>query len=453
MKKGDIIEVDIKEFEFPGTGIGYIDGIKVKVEKALEGQRVKARIIKKNKERIIAKRIEVVRNADYETEPECAHFGNCGGCFFQTVPYELQVIRKGKDVQKILKENGIWVKEFQGIEGSPENYGYRNKMEYTFGDEEKNGKMALGMHKKGSFMNIVTTDDCKLVHNDFNRILKTVLAFFCEKEYPFYNKKTHRGLQRNLIIRRGEKTKELLINIVTTSQMEFDKAGLVTGLLGLDLEGKIEGIVHTINDNVSDFVYCDELSVIWGRDHYFEELLGLKFKVSPFSFFQTNTLGAEKLYAKVLEYIGEDAHKRIFDLYSGTGTIGQIAALKAGEVIGIELVEEAVEAANENAKLNGLDNCTFIAGDVLEQLEKIKVKPDLIIMDPPRVGVSPKALNKILSYGVKQMIYVSCNPKSLAENLTVLQDAGYTVEKVKVFDNFPHTGHVELVALMSRVEK
>jgi len=322
-------------------------------------------------------------------------------------------------------------------------------MEYTFGDEEKNGKMALGMHKKGSFMNIVTTDDCKLAHHDFNMILKTVFEFFCDKEYPFYNKKTHQGLQRNLIIRRGEKTKELLINIVTTSQMEFDREELVTGLTALDLEGKIVGIVHTINDNVSDFVYCDELSVLWGRDHYFEELLGLKFKVSPFSFFQTNTLGAEKLYAKVLEYIGGDEHKRIFDLYSGTGTIGQIAALKAGEVIGIELVEEAVEAANENAKLNGLDNCTFIAGDVLDQLEKIKEKPDLIIMDPPRVGVSSKALNKILSYGVKQMIYVSCNPRSLAENLTVLQDAGYTVEKVKLFDNFPHTGHVEVIIMMT----
>ncbi len=449
MKKGDIIEVEIQDFIFPDTGIGYIEGVKVKVQKALQGQKVKAKIIKKNKERIVAKTVEVVKRADYEKDAFCSHFGDCGGCFFQTVPYNQQVIMKGKEVHRILKEQGIWIKEFQGVEGSPENVGYRNKMEFTFGDEAKGEKPALGMHKKGSFMNIVTTDQCKLAHEDFNVITSAVLSFFSEK-YPFYHKKTHLGLQRNLIIRRGERTKELLVNIVTTSQMGFDQEQLVNVLLGLELEGSIVGIVHTISDSISDFVYCDQLEVLWGRNHYYEELLGLKFKISPFSFFQTNPLATEKLYAEVLEYLNDLEDKTVLDLYSGTGTIAQVVALKAKKVIGIELVEEAVQVAKENANLNGLENCTFIAGDVFEQVDKIDEKPEVIILDPPRVGVLPKALNKILDYKVKHMVYVSCNPKSMAENLAVLQEAGYIVEKVKVFDNFPHTGHVETIAKLVR---
>ncbi len=449
MKKGDIIEVEIQDFIYPNTGIGYIDGLKVKVDRALKGQKVKAKIVKKNKERIVAKTVELIRKADYETDAHCSHFGECGGCFFQTVPYQQQVIMKGREVQRILKEHDIWVEEFQGIEGSPEHIGYRNKMELTFGDESKGGKPSLGMHKKGSFMNIITTDRCKLAHEDFNVITKAALDFFSER-YPFYNKKTHIGFQRNLIIRRGEKTKELLVNIVTTSQMTFDKEQLVNVLKGLELEGNIVGIIHTINDSVSDFVYCDRLEVLWGRDYYYEELLGLKFKISPFSFFQTNPLATEKLYAKILEYIEDLDNKIVFDLYSGTGTIGQIVALKAEKVIGIELVEEAVEVANENVKLNHLNNCTFVAGDVFEQLDKIEEKPEVIILDPPRVGVLPKALNKILEYRVKHIIYVSCNPKTLAENISVMQNVGYTVKKLKVFDNFPHTGHVETVCLMSK---
>ncbi len=449
MKKGDIIEVEIQDFIYPNTGIGYIDGVKVKVDRALKGQRVKAKIVKKNKEQIVAKTVELIKKADYETDAPCSHFGECGGCFFQTVPYQQQVIMKGREVQRILKEHGIWIEEFQGIEGSPENIGYRNKMEFTFGDESKDGKPALGMHKRGSFMNIITTDQCKLVHEDFNIITKASLVFFSER-HPFYNKKTHIGLQRNLIVRRGEKTKELLVNIVTTSQMNFDREGFVDVLRALELESRIVGIVHTVNDSVSDFVYCDKLEVLWGRDHYYEELLGLKFKISPFSFFQTNPLSTEKLYAKVLEYIDDLDHKIVFDLYSGTGTISQIVALKAEKVIGIELVEEAVNMANENAKLNDLDNCTFIAGDVFEQLDRVHEKPEVIILDPPRAGVLPKALNKIIEYRAGHIIYVSCNPKSLAENLAVIQDAGYTVKKVKVFDNFPHTGHIETVCLLAR---
>lgn len=357
---------------------------------------------------------------------------------------------KGLEVKRLLDEKGIFVKDFQGVEGSPSPFGYRNKMEYTFGDESKDGKRSLGMHKQGSFMTIITTDACKLVHEDYNKLLRIVLDYFNEKEYPFYHKKSHTGLQRNLIIRRSEKTKEILVNIVTTSQMDFDKEELVKRILECDLEGSITGIVHTINDNLADSVNCDSLNILWGNDYYMEEILGFKFKVSPFSFFQTNSEATEKLYSTVLDYMGGGYYENVFDLYCGTGTIGQIVSSRAENVVGIEIIEEAVVAANENVKINNLDNCQFIAGDVFEKLDELDKNPDLIVLDPPRAGVSKKALKKIITYHVKNIIYVSCNPKTLAENLVDLQEAGYQVERLKVFDNFPQTPHCEVIVRLER---
>ena len=445
MKRGDIIEVYIEDFIFPSTGIGYYNDKLVKVEKALKGQTVNARVKKKNSERIIAKTDEVIKKADYEVDDVCVHFNNCGGCSFQTIPYELQVEMKGNYVKDIFNQNNIEVKQFDTVERSPKDLAYRNKMEFTFGDEVMNGPMTLGMHKRGSFMTIVTTDQCRIVNDDFNKILRGTIDYFTALETPFYHKKRAEGLLRNLIVRKGEKTGEIIVNLVTTSQLEYDKAAFCDMLKAIELEGKIVGIVNTINDNVADFVYCDRLDILWGQDYFYEEVLDLKFKISPFSFFQTNTLATEKLYTTVLDYIDDLDDKLVFDLYSGTGSIGQIAALKADKVIGIEIVEEAVEAAKVNAKLNSLDNCEFMAGDVLKVIDEVKEKPDIIIIDPPRMGVHVKALKKIIDFNCKHMIYVSCNPKTLGENLVELTEAGYTVEKVKVFDNFPHTGHIETV--------
>ncbi len=379
----------------------------------------------------------------------CRHNEGCGGCIYQEMPYQDQVILKGKEVLRLLDEKNIDYGKYLGIEGSPKRTAYRNKMEYTFGDEVKNGEMTLGMHKKGRFMSIVTVDECQLVDQDFNEILKATLNFCNEKGYGYYHKKSHMGLMRNLIVRKGEHTGELLVNAVTSSQSEFDGTGFTELILSLPLQNKIVGILHTINDRVADFVYCDQLQVLWGRDYYMEEIMTLKFKVSAFSFFQTNILAVEKLYTEALALIKDLDGKTVFDLYCGTGTITQTLALRAKKAIGVEIVEEAVEAARENAKLNGLDNCEFIAGDVLEVLDRLEEKPDVIVVDPPRVGIHPKALEKILSYGVKQIIYISCNPKSLVENLSFAQYYGYKAVSVKAFDNFPNTKHIECVVLMT----
>ena len=382
----------------------------------------------------------------------CRDYKLCGGCSYQGVPYEEQLSNKEGEVKALLDRKDIHYGEFFGIEPAPSRYGYRNKMEYTFGDFEKDGPMTLGMHRKKHFMSIVTVDECQLVHEDFNRILAATLGFATGNGYTHYNKRTHKGLMRHLIIRRGVRTGELLVNIVTSSEEGFDEEGFVKELLSLELENEIVGILHTVNDRLADAVYCDELKILYGHDYYREKIMGLEFSVSAFSFFQTNVEAVENLYLYATGLIGDIEDKTVFDLYCGTGTISQALAKRAGRVVGVEIVEESVEAAKRNAALNGLSNCEFIAGDVFEVLESISEKPDAIIVDPPRVGMSAEAIEKITGYGVDQIVYISCNPKSLADNLYYMQYRGYEIVSVRAFDNFPGTKHTECVSLLQKVK-
>ncbi len=260
----------------------------------------------------------------------------------------------------------------------------------------------------------------------------------------------HKGYLRNLVVRKGINTNEMMVNIVTSSQEDFDMTEYKEMLLSLGLEAELVSILHTINDGLADAVNCDELRVLHGRDYIQEELLGLKFKISPFSFFQTNTKGAEELYKIAREFVGEHNDKVVFDLYSGTGTIGQVMAGKAKKVYGIELIEEAVDAANKNAKLNGLTNCEFIAGDVAKTVNKLKAKPDIIIVDPPRPGVHKDAIRDIANFDSKEIVYISCNPKTLVLDLVEFKKYGYEVEKVKLMDMFPNTPHVETVVKIQK---
>ena len=380
----------------------------------------------------------------------CPHREFCGGCIHQGTAYSEQLKEKEKEVLRLLQDKGVTPEKIDPIEGCPSAFCYRNKMEYTFGDFVKDGEMTLGMHRKKNFMSIVTVDNCQLVDPDFNIILKAVLDFSVEKGYTFYHKRSHSGLLRNLIIRKGIRTGELLVNIVTTSEEGFDEDKFTKMLLSLTLDNEIVGVLRTYCDSLADAVVPDSLKTLYGRDYYMEKLLGLDFKVSAFSFFQTNVEAAERLYTEALALVDSFEGKKAFDLYCGTGTISQVLALKAREVLGIELVEEAVDAATENAALNGLDNCRFIAGDVFKVLNEVSDKPDVIVVDPPRVGIQPKALDKIISYGVKEIVYISCNPKTLAENLRYLDYYGYKCKYLKPFDNFPMTKHTECIALLSR---
>jgi 23S rRNA (uracil1939-C5)-methyltransferase len=379
---------------------------------------------------------------------QCKHTEWCGGCLYQGMPYDEQLQLKQNEMKSLLFANGIEPRAVAPIVGSPDCYRYRNKMEYTFGDLVKDGPMTLGMHRKGNFMSVVTVESCQLVHEDFNTVLAATLRF-CEP-YPKYHKKQHTGLLRNLILRRGVRTGELLINIVTSGEPGFDEQGFIAMLLALPVSSNIVGILRTINDGVSDAVNCDELKILHGRDYYLEKILGLDFKVSAFSFFQSNVEAVEVLYNEALNLIPDLDGKIVFDLFCGTGTIAQAMAKKAKEAIGIELIEEAVAAAKENAARNGLTNCTFLAGDVFDVLENVSIKPDVIVMDPPRMGVREKALNRIIDYGVDEIVYISCNPKTLVQNLVQLQSRGYEVEYLRTFDNFPFTKHIESIVLLKR---
>lgn len=449
MKKGDILEGVVGKVEFPNKGIVTVEGKDIVVKNTIPGQKIKFGINKARKGKMEARLLEVLEKAENEIQPDCPHFGECGGCTYRNLSYEDQIALKEKQLSELLAKAGC-EHTFEGVKTSPTANEYRNKMEFSFGDAFKDGPLSLGMHKRGSFYDIVAVRECKLVDEDYRKILGTTLDYFAGTQLKFFHKMTHVGFLRHLLVRKAVKTGEILIDIVTTTQEQFDFTEWVNLLTSLELKGKIAGIIHTSNDSLADVIKDEGTEILYGQDFFYEELLGLKFKISPFSFFQTNSLGAEVLYDTAREYIGDTENKKIYDLYSGTGTIAQILAPVASHVTGVEIVEEAVEAAKENAALNNLSNCDFIAGDVLKVLDSLTEKPDLIVLDPPRDGIHPKALPKIIAYGVERMVYISCKPTSLVRDLEVLQQAGYVVERSVGVDMFPATGNIETVCLLSR---
>lgn len=454
MKKGQIFEGIIERVDFPNKGAVYVpeEDKYVTVKNGIPGQKIRFVINKFKRGNAEGRLLEVLEKSPQETrQPVCSIFPECGGCIYQTMPYEEQMKMKEGQIRRIMDEavRGSYV--FEGVKPSPKEFGYRNKMEFSFGDEYKDGPLSLGLHKKGSTYDVLTAADCRLVHEDMDKILVCVLEYFRKRNVSYYKKMQHVGYLRHLLLRRGDTTGEILVNLVTTTQEEYDLEPLVSELLDLELEGKIVGILHILNDSLSDVVKSDETRILYGQDFFYEKLLGLKFKITPFSFFQPNTRGAEVLYETVREYIGDIHDMTVFDLFSGTGTISQVLAPVAKKVVGVEIVEEAVEAAKENAKRNGISNCKFIAGDVFQVLDAIEEKPDVIVLDPPRDGIHPKALPKILDYGVEKIVYISCKMTSLARDLEMMQLAGYRVEKMTAVDQFCETVHLETVVLLSKL--
>lgn len=497
LKKGSVYEGKVEKVDFPNKATVWVtddDGQKEKaiVKNAIPGQTVRFCVNKKRKGHCEGRLMEVVEKSPLETNPACPHFGKCGGCTYQTVAYEEQLKIKSAQVEKLLSEVVSGELPFEGIIGSPVTEEYRNKMEFSFGDEYKDGPLALGLHKRNSMYDIVPVTECKIIDEDYRKILTCVQDYAIEKELPFQHKLSHEGYLRHLLVRKSVKTGQILVDIVTTTQIEHDFTELVNRLTSIEYKGTLTGVLHTFNDSLADAVINEKTELLYGQDYIEEELLGLRFKITPFSFFQTNSLGAEVLYSKAREYVlsggfgdvagvddtgaasavgnsdaavtakaagnvevqGNAGSKPvIYDLYTGTGTIAQMLSPVASKVIGVEIVAEAVEAAKKNAAQNGLTNCEFIADDVLKALDNIEIKPDFIVLDPPRDGIHPKALEKIIDYGVDRMVYISCKPTSLARDLVTLQERGYKVEKCCCVDMFPNTGHVETVCLLSKLHE
>lgn len=465
MKKGQVLTGIVERVDFPNKGIVATEEGSCTVKNVLPGQKVTFMVSKKRNGRAEGRLLQVEEHSPLEMGSPCPHFGDCGGCTYLSLPYEEQLKIKEAQVYRLLErvlagQEQEW--RFEGIKGSPVQFSYRNKMEFSFGDEYKDGPLALGMHKRGSFYDIVTVGECRIADEDYREILSFTRDYF--DGTSFYHRLRREGYLRHLLVRKAVKTGEILIALVTTSRshgLQGEETARLEEwkdkLLNLDLTGEITGVLHIVNDSVADVVQSDRTDILYGRDYFYEELLGLKFRISTFSFFQTNSLGAEVLYKTARDYIGDlnadgeakKPEKVVFDLYSGTGTIAQLMAPVAKKVIGVEIVEEAVEAARRNAELNGLHNCEFVAGDVLKVLDEIEEKPDLIILDPPRDGVHPKALKKIIGYGIDRLVYISCKPTSLARDLEVFLENGYVVEKAVAVDQFPWTGNVETVCLLS----
>ena len=463
MKRGDIVTGIVGSTTFPNHGHIMVDGTKIRVKGVLPGQEVEVAIKRSSKEKAEGILRRVVTPSPLESEtPACPQFGTCGSCTLQCMPYEEQLKLKEDHIRKLLSpairnaDECAWLP----IAGSPSSYEYRNKMEFTFGDEYRDGPLTLGQHKKGSMYDLVSAECCCLVDEDVRSIVRETLRYAEENGLPFYHKMRKEGYLRHLLVRKAKITGEILVDVVTTTQLEHDWSGWASKIAALPFVGQLKGVLHTVNDAVADTIINEGTSVLYGQDCITEKLLGLTFTISAFSFFQTNSEGAEVLYSAVRDRVlkvtggsaGDAASQRgvIFDLYSGTGTIGQLLAPVARKVVGIEIVEEAVVAARANAELNGLTNCEFIAGDVLKKLDEVTERPDFIVLDPPREGVNPKALTKILAYGVDHMVYISCKPTSLANDLGAIQDAGYRVVSVQPVDMFPQTPHCEVVVLLKK---
>ena len=405
------------------------------------------------------------REVPMEIEAPCALYGSCGGCRILGLPYDKQLKMKADLVKGLLSDvcgedeiNDIW----EGVIPSPDQLEYRNKMELSFGDEVKDGPLTLGMHAMGSFYTVHSAAGCMLVSADFRAVIAATEAYFREKEIGIFNKMRHTGYLRHLLVRQSKYSGEVLVDLVTSSDVSafaerISETELLRGWMEAVLSSceKVSGILHTHNDALADAVIDQGTDTLYGNAYITEELLGLKFKITPFSFFQTNSRGAEVLYQKVREYVMDgndsgDLGTEVYDLYCGTGTITQIIAPAAGHMTGVEIVEEAVEAAKENAALNGLTNCDFVAGDVLKVLDDLEKKPDYIILDPPRDGVNPKALFKILIYDVSSLVYVSCKPQSLARDIPFFKEKGYRLTRVSCCDMFPQTLNIETIALLQK---
>ena len=463
LKKKDVAEGTVRKAVYPNQGIADgPDGEKIYIKNVVPGQKVRFRITKKRETHMLAKLMKVVELSPDETlSCSCEAFPECGGCLYQYLPYEKQLALKEEQLLELLLPVTEEDTVYDGILASPKPLAYRNKMEFSFGNDRIDGPLHLGLHKKGTTYDILMGDTCTIVHADVRSVVRAVWEYCTDHGFEPYHKTRNSGFLRHLLVRRSEKTGELLVCLVTTSEVEHDFASLAEVLIHLpaaDEQGTIRfaGILHGINDLPADTVQFQRSVILYGKDYLTDGILGLDFKISVFSFFQTNTKGAEVLYGQVRSYLREFTAGRgrkpvIYDLYSGTGTIAQIVSPEASRVYGIEIVEEAVEAAKENAGANGIDNCTFFSGDVLKMLEEIPENPDYIILDPPREGIAPKALQKIMKYDVPNMIYISCKSTSFVRDMTVLRSAGWKISRYAFCDLFPQTPHIETIVLLQKL--
>jgi len=469
IQKGETLVLDIDDLAFGARGVARYDDFVWFVERGIPGQRVRARVIQIKRSYGEAFVEEIIEPSPHQEDPPCPYFGICGGCQLQHLNYDKQVEAKSRQINEILKRIG-GLKDVEILPTIPAQkiYGYRNKMEFSFSDKrwlvdgesgDKPQDFALGLHVPRRFDKVLDIDGCLLQGETCNRVLKTVKELVCQTELGPYSIRNHTGFYRFLGIREGKNTDDLMLNFVTSSQApnagEEALQWIVHKLFWKHPE--VTTVVQSITDRKAQVAFSDSQRLILGPEKITEKIGELTFEISPIAFFQTNTDQAESLFKTIVDFAHFDGDEIVYDLYCGTGAIGIFVASRVKQVIGIEVIESAVEDARSNAKLNNIFNIEFVLDDMKdamsdsESLVNIYGAPDVVILDPPRGGTHPKSVKDILKLGAPKIIYVSCNPAILARDLQILCKNDYALKIVQPVDMFPHTGHIETVALLEHV--
>ncbi len=460
MRKGKTYELKVTDLAFGGKGIAKVDGFAVFVDQAAPGDVVLARVIKRKKRFAEARIAEMLSPSPLRIEAPCPYSGVCGGCKWQFLPYDIQLEYKTRHVKESLEHIG----GFEGVavhpaEGSPKVFGYRNKMEFSCSDrkwlmpEEMGGEnadtsMALGLHVPGAFYKVLDIKACLLQPEPGNDILGDVRQYMKNSSAPVYGLHSHEGFWRFLMPRHSVGRDQWMVNIVTSTEDRGEVAPLAKFLM--EKYPRIVSVVNNITASKAG-IAVGEYEIHLAGERVLRDRIGPReFEISANSFFQTNTEGAEILYDTVKRFAGLTGRESVLDLYSGTGTIPIYLSDQASRIVGIEIVESAVKDARRNRELNGVDNCEFVLGDIRDSLSKMEVRPDAMIVDPPRDGLHKDVVKQVLAMGPGRIVYVSCNPSTLARDLALMKD-DYRVLEVQPVDMFPHTFHIESVARLEKI--
>ena len=451
LKKGDMVEVRVTDLAYGGKGVGKINGLVILIRGGLPGDTLKVRVKRKKRNFAEAELIEVLKSSEQRIDPICSHFSLCGGCTWQNLNYESQLYYKTKTVKDSLKHIGGFSDfEVEKILDSEDTYYYRNKLEFSFGADPAK-KLILGLHPYQNFKQVFDLEKCYLQSELSNQVVEWVRDF-CQKENLIpYDVREHYGFLRYLAIRESKNKTEIMVNLVTNSG-EFEKSKALAEGLVKDFP-KIRAMVRNINTKLANIAVGEEELLLAGERTIQEKLGKFYFEISANSFFQTNTKQAEKLFEIVCEYAELDGSEEVLDLYSGTGAISIFLAGKVKRVTGIEAVKDSIEDALRNVELNSIKNCRFLSGEarkVLFSLVQEGYSPEVIVVDPPRGGMHEKVVYSIVELKPEKIIYVSCNPATLARDLKLLYEKDYLIEKIQPIDMFPQTYHIEAVAKLVR---
>ena len=467
VKRGDTIELLVEKAAFEGRSIAHHDGMVVFVEGAVPGDRVRATVYRKKKKLAEARMDELLEASPDRVEPRCRHFGVCGGCKWQHLDYGQQLVWKREHVlDAYTRIGGFSDLRIEETLPAVSPFYYRNKMEFSFGEnrwllpeelgsfDRASERFALGLHVPKRYDRILHIEECWLESPESNAILNAPREFFLEKDFPAYSTRTHTGDLRHLVIREGKRTGDRMVFLVSTHSREDDIREYAELLKRPEFG--VTTFVHGITKRKSMVAVAEEEVVYFGDGTIRESLRENTFRISPTSFFQTNTLQAERLYEKAEEYAELNGDEVVWDLYCGTGTISLFLASKAAEVVGVELNTAAVDDARKNARDNGIENVTFITSDIIDFLKPEgrgnMPEPDVIIIDPPRPGLHGKVVNSIGESGVRRVVYVSCNPATSARDCQLLAEYGYEIEEITPVDMFPHTYHIECVVKLRKTD-